>query len=62
MSTEATPEEHAVVVNHEEQYSTWPTSRPLPVGWRAEGFVGSKEACLDHVESVWTDIRPASAR
>ena len=53
---------HAVVVNHEEQYSIWPTDRELPLGWRAEGFRGDKAACLAHIEEIWTDMRPRSLR
>jgi MbtH protein len=51
-----------VVVNDEEQYSLWPVGRELPAGWRDEGFAGTREECLAHVEEVWTDMRPASLR
>ena len=51
-----------VVVNHEEQYSIWPLERELPLGWREEGTTGSREACLDHIGRVWTDMRPLSVR
>lgn len=51
-----------VVVNHEEQYSIWPEERELPLGWRAEGTAGNKQACLDHIEKIWTDMRPLSLR
>jgi MbtH protein len=51
-----------VVVNAEEQYSIWVAERDLPLGWRAEGTRGSKEACLAHIEKIWTDIRPLSVR
>jgi MbtH protein len=51
-----------VVRNHEEQYSVWPEDRELPLGWRAEGTQGTREACLDHIERVWTDMRPLSVR
>jgi len=53
---------YAVVVNHEEQYSIWPAGRELPAGWRSAGFEGTKADCLAHVEAVWTDMRPLSAR
>ncbi len=53
---------HIVVLNDEEQYSIWPEERPLPPGWRAEGTSGSKQECLDHIEKVWTDMRPLSVR
>ncbi|WP_321839179.1 MbtH family protein [Paraburkholderia bannensis] len=51
-----------VVVNHEEQYSIWPEYKALPEGWRAAGKTGTREECLAHIESVWTDMRPLSLR
>ncbi|MET8142147.1 MbtH family NRPS accessory protein [Sphaerisporangium sp. NPDC005288] len=53
---------HQVVVNDEDQYSLWPLDQELPAGWRAEGFTGGKEECLSHIEEIWTDMRPRSAR
>ena len=53
---------YKVVVNQEEQYSIWPEDRDLPAGWRAEGCTGTKQECLDHIEEVWTDMRPLSLR
>jgi MbtH protein len=53
---------YQVVVNGEEQYSIWPADRPLPLGWRAEGKTGPREACLAHIKEVWTDMRPLSLR
>lgn len=55
-------DEWLVVVNHEEQFSIWPCTRPLPSGWREEGTRGSRETCLAHIEKGWTDLRPASLR
>jgi MbtH protein len=52
----------AVVVNNEDQYSIWPESRELPGGWRHTGVTGSRDACLSHIETVWTDMRPRSLR
>lgn len=51
-----------VVLNHEEQYSLWFVDRDLPLGWREDGFRGSKQECLDHIAEVWTDMRPLSLR
>jgi MbtH protein len=51
-----------VVINHEEQYSIWPTFKDVPKGWTAVGVTGSKKECLDHIEQVWTDMRPLSLR
>jgi MbtH protein len=51
-----------VVVNHEDQYSIWPTYLELPKGWSEVGKTGTKAECLQHVEQVWTDMRPRSLR
>ena len=51
-----------VVVNHEEQYSIWPADRAVPAGWSDVGVEGTTDECLDHIERVWTDMRPLSAR
>jgi uncharacterized protein YbdZ (MbtH family) len=53
---------YRVVVNHEEQYSIWPEYRDMPLGWRDVGVSGTKQICLDHIEKVWTDMRPLSLR
>ena len=53
---------YKVVINHEEQYSIWPADREVPMGWKDIGKSGSKEACLDYIEEVWTDMRPRSLR
>jgi len=53
---------YKVVINHEEQYSIWPTFRENPLGWTDVGFQGPKQDCLDHIEKVWTDMRPKSLR
>ena len=53
---------YRVVVNDEEQYSIWLAHKPLPAGWREDGMVGTREECLDHIEIVWTDMRPLSVR
>jgi MbtH protein len=51
-----------VVVNHEEQYSIWPTYRDIPLGWRAVDKSGLKDECLAYIKEVWTDMRPLSLR
>jgi MbtH protein len=51
-----------VVLNDEEQYSIWPADLPLPGGWRPDGMQGTKQECLDHIDQVWTDMRPLSLR
>ena len=53
---------YKVVVNHEEQYSIWPSDRANPPGWRDAGKTGDKSECLAYIKSVWTDMRPLSLR
>ncbi|GGN50235.1 MULTISPECIES: MbtH family protein [Streptomyces] len=53
---------YRVVLNDEEQYSIWAADRDLPAGWHAEGTEGTRQECLDRIEEVWTDLRPASLR
>lgn len=51
-----------VVISDEERYSIWPVYKTVPAGWRLSGFSGSKQACLNHIEVEWTDMRPLSLR
>ena len=60
--TEDDTDIYEVVVNHDEQYSIWPATRELPAGWHKAGMRGPKQACLDWIERVWTDMRPRSLR
>ncbi|MYM28000.1 MbtH family NRPS accessory protein [Duganella sp. CY15W] len=53
---------YEVVVNEEEQYSIWPVTKAIPAGWRTVGVQGAKQLCLDHINTVWTDMRPLSLR
>ena len=54
--------QYTVVMNHEEQYSIWPSGREIPAGWHDVGRSGSKQECLAYIEEVWTDMRPLSLR
>lgn len=54
--------DYLVVCNAEEQYSVWLVHRPLPNGWRREGFQGSRSACIAHIDGAWRDMRPLSVR
>ena len=53
---------YKVVVNHEEQYSIWSADRDNPLGWNDEGVSGLKPECLEHIQKIWTDMRPLSLR
>lgn len=50
---------YLVLVNDEGQHSLWPEAIDVPSGWHTV-FNGERQACIDHVEANWTDIRPAS--
>ncbi|WP_030688658.1 MbtH family protein [Streptomyces sp. NRRL B-1347] len=53
---------YRVVRNDEEQYSIWAADREPPAGWHTEGTEGTRQECLDRIDTVWTDMRPASLR
>jgi len=61
-SMDETEVTYQVVVNHEGQYSIWFVGEALPAGWSADGKIGTRQECLGHIASVWTDMRPASLR
>jgi MbtH protein len=54
--------DYFVVVNHEEQYSLWPSFKALPNGWSAVGEAASKAECLEFIKQQWTDMTPLSLR
>ncbi|MDX3570884.1 MbtH family protein [Streptomyces bobili] len=49
-----------VLVNDEGQYSLWPSFAEVPGGWATAFPENTRQACLDFVESHWTDLRPRS--
>lgn len=51
-----------VVVNHEEQYSIWPSHKEIPLGWEPIENAKTRQECLDYIEQVWVDMRPLSLR
>ncbi|MFD3430936.1 aminotransferase class I/II-fold pyridoxal phosphate-dependent enzyme [Nocardia fluminea] len=56
------PPTFLVVINAEEQYSIWNARRAIPIGWTPTGYAGTESACLEHIGTVWTDLRPLSLR
>ena len=62
MSFDSENTQFRVVINHEEQYSIWPDYKAIPDGWKSVGVEGYKQTCLNHIETVWTDMRPLSLR
>ncbi|MBR7674822.1 MbtH family protein [Streptomyces daliensis] len=61
-TAQAADELFHVVRNHEEQYSIWRTDKPVPDGWETVGEPMAKDACLERIGELWTDMRPASLR
>lgn len=49
-----------VLVNGEGQHSLWPSFVDVPAGWTVTFGVADRQACLDHIEANWTDLRPKS--
>ncbi|OSP23208.1 MULTISPECIES: MbtH family protein [unclassified Streptomyces] len=49
-----------VLVNEEAQYSLWPSFADVPAGWTVVHGEDTRQACLDHIETHWTDMRPKS--
>ena len=62
MSFENPRSKYSIVINHEEQYSFWPSERDLPKGWKEVRSVGTMTDAIDHIVEVWTDMRPLSLR
>ncbi|MCD0453053.1 MbtH family protein [Actinocorallia sp. API 0066] len=53
------------LVNQEEQYSLWPTFKPVPGGWTVVfgGADGApRQEVLAWIDRTWTDLRPKSLR
>jgi len=51
---------YRVLVNHEGQHSLWPAAQPVPDGWTVAHDTDSRPACLEYIETNWTDMRPKS--
>nr|UNQ78289.1 MbtH family protein [Microbispora sp.] len=49
-----------VLCNDEGQHSLWPVFAQVPDGWRIVHGEDSRQACLEYVETHWTDMRPNS--
>jgi MbtH protein len=51
---------YLALINDEGQYSLWPAWSEIPAGWTVAFGEDSRQACLDHIEANWTDMRPNS--
>jgi MbtH protein len=53
---------YRVLINSEHQYSLWPTSIKVPAGWSVVVDGATRDACLEHIDRHWIDMRPRSLR
>ncbi|MGW7364988.1 MbtH family protein [Streptomyces sp. NPDC054841] len=51
---------YSVLVNDEDQHSLWPDFAEVPAGWTVVHGPGTRQSCLDYIETHWTDMRPKS--
>jgi len=49
-----------VLINDEGQHSLWPSFKDVPQGWTIVHASDSRAACLDYINTHWTDMRPKS--
>jgi uncharacterized protein YbdZ (MbtH family) len=49
-----------VLINDEGQHSLWPAFAEVPNGWTVVHGEDTRKACLDFIETNWTDMRPNS--
>jgi MbtH protein len=52
--------DYFVLVNDEGQHSLWPAFAEVPAGWTVRHGAAGRQACLDHINENWTDMRPTS--
>ncbi|TDE25170.1 MbtH family protein [Actinomadura sp. 6K520] len=51
---------YLVLVNDEGQHSLWPSFAEVPAGWTVAKNEDTRQACLDYIDEIWTDMRPKS--
>ena len=51
---------YLVLVNDENQHSLWPQFVDVPAGWTTVFGPDTRTACLEYIETNWTDLRPRS--
>jgi MbtH protein len=49
-----------VLTNEEGQHSLWPAFAEVPAGWSITFGEADRAACLEYVDTNWTDLRPKS--
>ncbi len=51
---------YLVLVNDEGQHSLWPSFVEVPAGWTIALPETSRQACIEYIDTNWTDMRPKS--
>ncbi|MCX5240982.1 MbtH family protein [Streptomyces prunicolor] len=49
-----------VLINDEGQHSLWPAFADVPAGWTAVHGTADRAACVEYINTNWTDMRPRS--
>jgi MbtH protein len=52
--------EFFALINEQGQYSLWPAFIDIPAGWTVAHPKASRDICLEHINTHWTDMRPKS--
>lgn len=52
------PKTWRILRNHEGRYCIHPAALDIPTGWFAQGDESTRDACLDEITRLWTDMRP----
>ncbi len=61
MFTEFTDNIHYIIILDQDggtEYCLWPEGKATPRGWQSVGYAGSKQACINHLQQIWPDMRP----
>lgn len=51
-----------VLINSSNEYSLWPASKELPIGWNTTNFSGTKDECKSYVDQHWLSLMPISKK
>ena len=47
-----------VLLNDQGQHSLWPAVTEIPAGWSVVYTQNSRRACIDYIDTNWTDMLP----
>ena len=47
-----------VLINDQGQHSLWPAAAEIPAGWSIACEQNGRQACLEYIGRIWTDMRP----